>query len=466
MALRQVAPAFLEFAHGGRVGLPVALARGLEHALHGLRQRVRVLGLEPVLEAEVVLVAHVDVDHLLPLVVAHDFARGGRPAPEVVGGVQHLQRARVALLHQALDVAGVELARGQLLGEELRRTLDLATTRAAQVADVELGRLAVEVPHGQRDAAQVLEGVVGGQHAVEVGAAREHRALGAAQVLGVEVDGLAALGCRPRHAGAAPLLLVRPIGELHLGQIQLGELLVALGLALPGVGGERRVVQPGAVAPALRGKDARGAGELRRLGIGALGDESLRDALAVGGHGVVGLVPGAGRQQHRLGQLLHDVGEMVAVQAGGRQHHVHARAAQPLAVHQLHAGDAPALVPHGLDAEQPQGLGLEHAEVAHGLHRPEAEGELLRLPAVQLAVLGQHVLGRLLAGLPGLFGGDARGVEAIEVAARGIGVGVLDRVAAVGGSQVAPVQHREQALELVLRADVGIDLRRLLQCFL
>ncbi len=33
-------------------------------------------------------------------------------------------------------------------------------------------------------------------------------------------------------------------------------------------------------------------------------------------------------QQRGLGQLLHDVGEVVAVQAGGRQHHVHARAAQ------------------------------------------------------------------------------------------------------------------------------------------
>jgi hypothetical protein len=91
--------------------------------------------------------------------------------------VQHLQRAGVALGHQALDVAGVEVARRQLLGQELCRRLDAACTAAAQVADVELGRLAVEVAHRQPDAAQVLEGVVGGQHAVQVAGARQHRGL-------------------------------------------------------------------------------------------------------------------------------------------------------------------------------------------------------------------------------------------------------------------------------------------------
>jgi hypothetical protein len=40
--------------------------------------------------------------------------------------VEHLQRAGVALGHQALDVAGVEVARGQLLGQELRGAFDLA----------------------------------------------------------------------------------------------------------------------------------------------------------------------------------------------------------------------------------------------------------------------------------------------------------------------------------------------------
>jgi hypothetical protein len=74
-ALGQVAVASFSSATALGVGLPVALARGFEHALDGLRQRVRVVRLEPLLQAQLVLVAHVDVDELLPLVVAHDLAR-------------------------------------------------------------------------------------------------------------------------------------------------------------------------------------------------------------------------------------------------------------------------------------------------------------------------------------------------------------------------------------------------------
>ena len=179
--------------HGGIVGLPVALAGGFQHAFHGLRQGVRVLLFKPLCQAQLVLVAHVDIDHFLPLVVAHDFAGHRRPAPEVVGRIQHLQGAGVAFLHQALDVAGVELARGQLFGQKLRCAFHPAAACAAQVADVQRGRFAIEMAHGQGDAAQVLEGVVRGQHAVQVGAAREHRALRALEVLGVQVHALAAL---------------------------------------------------------------------------------------------------------------------------------------------------------------------------------------------------------------------------------------------------------------------------------
>ena len=50
-ALGQVAPAVFQLGHGVGVGLPVALARGFEHALYVLRQRVRVVGLEPALQA-------------------------------------------------------------------------------------------------------------------------------------------------------------------------------------------------------------------------------------------------------------------------------------------------------------------------------------------------------------------------------------------------------------------------------
>ena len=57
----------------------------------------------------------------VPLVhhLPHDFAGDGGPAPEVVGGVEHFERAGVVFGHQALDVAGMELAGGQFFGQEL-----------------------------------------------------------------------------------------------------------------------------------------------------------------------------------------------------------------------------------------------------------------------------------------------------------------------------------------------------------
>ena len=410
------------------------------------------------------LVAHVHIDHFLPLVVAHDFAGHRRPAPEVVGRIQHLQRAGVAFLHQTLDVAGVELARGQLFGQELRRAFHPAAACAAQVADVQRGRFAVEMAHGQGDAAQVLEGVVRGEHAVQVGAARQHRALRALEVLGVQVHALAAF--QPGHAGLAPLLFIGAVGVLHFRQVELGQLAVAFLFAAPGVAGQHGIVQAGAVVAAGRGKDARGPGLGGGLGIGPLGDELLGDALGVAGHGVVGLVLRLAGQQRGLGQLLHDVGEVVAVQAGGRQHHVHARAAQLFARHQAHAGNAPARIPHRLHAQQPQRLRFQQAEVAHGLHRPQAEGEFFWGFAVQLAVFGKQVFGGLLARFPRLLGGHARGVKAVEVAPRGVGIGVLDGVAAVGGGQVLAIQHGQQAGQLALGTQVGVSGAGLLQRFL
>ena len=132
---------------------------------------MRVVLLEPVLQAQLVLVAHIHVHHFLPLVVAHDLAGNGGPAPQVVGGVQYFQGAGIAFGHQALDVAGVELAGGQLPRQELAGALHTAAARGAQVADVELGCLAVQVAHGQADTTQVLKRIVGGEHAVQIGRA-------------------------------------------------------------------------------------------------------------------------------------------------------------------------------------------------------------------------------------------------------------------------------------------------------
>ena len=94
--------------------------------------------------------------------------------------------------------------------------------------------------------------------------------------------------------------------------------------------------------------------------------------------------------------------------------------------------------------------------MAHGFDRPQGEGELFRRPAGLCRVRGDHRLGGFLAGFPGLLAGYARGVEAVEVAAGGQGVGIPDRVAAVGGRPVPAGERRQQALDLALRAEIGV----------
>ena len=108
----------------------------------------------------------------------------------------------------------------------------------------------------------------------------------------------------------------------------------------------------------------------------------------MGSDGVVGLTIRFGSQLGCTGQLPDGVGEVVAVQAGGREHHVHARAAQLFTRHELHVDDATAFIPDGFHAHQPQGLGFQQALVAHGLHRPQRHGQLGRCPAMLLAVGG------------------------------------------------------------------------------
>ena len=146
--------------------------------------------------------------------------------------------------------------------------------------------------------------------------------------------------------------------------------MVAFVLALPGVGGQGCIVQAGSIE-ALLGREDAGLGRVTGAVLvqAALFQQGL-DAGGVGGDRVVRLTIGFGGQLRRAGQLPDGVGEVVAVQAGGREHDVHARAAQLLARHELHVDDAAAFIPDGFHAHQPQGLGFQQALVAHGFHRP------------------------------------------------------------------------------------------------
>ena len=144
--------------------------------------------------------------------------------------------------------------------------------------------------------------------------------------------------------------------------------MVTFVLALPGVGGQGSIIQAGSIE-ALLGREDAGLG--RVTGAVLVQTAILQqgsNAGGVGGDHVVGFTIGFGGQLRGAGQLPDGVGEVVSVKAGGREHHVHARAAQLLARHELHVDDAAAFIPDGFHAHQPQGLGFQQALVAHGLH--------------------------------------------------------------------------------------------------
>ena len=391
-------------------------------------------------------VVHIGFVELLPLVVAHHVAVHHLPAPEVVDGVEHLQRAAVALLHHFLHPVRVLIDAAQLGGHELLGRLQARAVGVAHVGDVELRVRAIQVLDGQRDAAQVLERVIGIKQAAQVGRAREHGRTGAAQVFGVGVD----LAARGVGQLAAPVRGVGAIGPGHAREVELFELAVAL---FPHVGGERGVGQLGAVVAAFVAKDA-GQGKLARFLRGhALRPQRGLDALGVGADEVLLAWLGLLREQlDGLVEAFHHVGELVAVQAGERDHRVDARAPQFLQGNHLHAHHAPALVPARFDAHGIENLRLQHAQVAQGFGAPHAESQLLG----ELAMLGliglDQRLHRLLARLVGGARGDARGIKAIHVAPGVQGVGVADRVAAVGRVDPARRQALQHALHLPGRA--------------
>ena len=101
--------------------------------------------------------------------------------------------------------------------------------------------------------------------------------------------------------------------------------------------------------------------------------------------------------------------------------------------------------------------------MAHGLHRPQREGQLLRRAAGLPAVGVEQLLQRQLAGLPGGLGGHAAGVEAVEVAAGGQAVRVLDGVAAVAGGDVAAFQAGQQRAQFVVGTEGRVPAAGLLR---
>ena len=426
--------------------MPVTLADRFEHAFDHLRERRGVRRLEPLADAETVAVLHVDLVECLPLVVAHDVAVHGLPAPEVVDRVQQLQRSRVALVAHLRDPVRVLVDRTQFGGEEGRCVLQSRALRIAQVRDVQLWVASVEEAHGARDAPQVFERVIGVEQAAQVRRAREHGGVRAAQMLGVRVDGPASAVLRLR----APARGVGTVTPRHARQVQLLEPAVAF---FPMVRRQRRLGDVRSVVAALVAEDPRQRRVACRLRIDAAREQQRRDALDIGAHRVVvGLLVERCGEHDRARQKFHHVRELVAVQPGDRDHGVDPRPAEFVERDRLDAGHATARVPLRAHAERVEHLRFEHAEVAHRLGAPQRERELARCTALARTMRVDQLVDRAHARFPRCARRDARRVEAVEIAPGGQRVGVADRVAAVGRIDPARRQRAHDGLDLAVGA--------------
>ncbi|MNI55572.1 hypothetical protein D3C73_1105320 [compost metagenome] len=106
--------------------------------------------------------------HGLPLLGAHRIRRRYLPAEKIVDVLQHFQRAGIAFALHGADPLWVERLCTQLIGKEARGTAR-ARRRFAQVRDVKRWTGAVEVTHGQCQATEVFERMVGTEQAVGIG---------------------------------------------------------------------------------------------------------------------------------------------------------------------------------------------------------------------------------------------------------------------------------------------------------
>ena len=149
---------------------------------------------------------------------------------------------------------------------------------------------------------------------------------------------------------------------------------------------------------------------------------------------------------------LHGVGEMVAVQAGGRQHRC-PPARAPAARAPASPSRAPPSSHTGLHAQQPQCLCFEQAP--GGAWSPPTTATRPTVGALPSGVGARAIsCSRVLAGRPGLGRGYARRIKTIQVAARGVGVGVLDGVAAARWAGAAR-PHPQQGGQSLVGANVA-----------
>ena len=296
-----------------RRGFPHALADRLHHHGRDLFERGRVLLAEELVDLEVVLVLHVDVEDLVPQLVVD----GGRlhhvPGVGVADGLGKDAGRRGFTLHLLFDIRRVEDRRACLYTDGLLDLLHADIATVAVVAEIGVGVLAGDVADGQVHTAHELVDVIEAEGAPRVALARLYDDVGAGQ-----------RGLEGVLAEQFPLLFAAVEGA-HVMDIRLSD----LGLLLPAVATLHHALDARAIVAIDTAEDAIGGHLLRLTRRETLGQQC---ALCFGdtlGDLVVELVIFR-RSCHLHGAIDEEEsrGSQVAQLAGGLHHHIDARATQ------------------------------------------------------------------------------------------------------------------------------------------
>ena len=231
-----------------RRGFPHALADRLHHHGRDLLQCGRALLAEELVDLEVVLVLHVDVEDLVPQLVVD----GGRlhhvPGVGVADGLGKDAGRRGFTLHLLFDIRRVEDRRTGLHADGLLNLLHAHIAAVAVVAEVGVGVLSGDVADGQVHAAHELVDVIEAKGAPRVALARLYDDVGAGQ-----------RGLESVLAEQLPLLFAAVEGA-HVMDIRLSD----LGLLLPAVATLHHALDARAIVAIDTAEDAIG-GHLLRL---------------------------------------------------------------------------------------------------------------------------------------------------------------------------------------------------------
>ncbi|MCY1168321.1 hypothetical protein D9M73_83120 [compost metagenome] len=325
----------------------------------------------------------------------------------------------------------------------------------AQVLHIQRRVLARQLTYRLRNAAQVLEGVVAGQHAVGVRRAGQQGRIDLRQV--------ACIGVLQRLAAdraVQPLPL--PIGMTHAVHVQLRHFCITTTLVrgFPGVGRLRGLAQSGAVTALLVGKHPCGGPALCLCRAGALRGKVFGQLLYIARDQVE--VVGFLELRHLAHAFIHPAHhqrKLVAVRTRDADQHIQPRPVEFGQRQGVQPGHAAGIVPARFHTQCIQGLRFRHALVPHGFTGPQGKGDLLRpAPAVFLAVLFHPCIKGGHTRVPGLPGWHAAGVKTIEVAARRQALGIAHRVAAITGLDMPAVQRCQEAADLFVVGQRSIQL--------